>query len=646
MCAALKRGEGGQPVPPGPWCVVPLGLGPLCHPSPAGTAEAKAWTTGKPPAGKPHSNLSQVSTAVYPCFALFSALARAPTPPTIDCHTAPKNAPATATASTMAALSLSLAAAIAICVQASPAPTAFVAAVAVPAPAVTPSVVQRVPTRTFKDRRDIISDIRSGADSLGGDLSSILGGLGTDIPSYVASGVPNFFQDFPTGDAVQSSLGIDDAQVSALPTQVLNIPPYANWTEQGWNVRFHGNVYKQPNTSEADLNRLANVFLPDVDITSLPADQATQARNLTAEIFVLQQDNERPVFSLAPAPSQGADGSSGGAGGVISATGGRQEIQVPYNTTLEGDYDVFLPIQSNGITAGNATTQIQRLAVYTQGTDSGNATAYLVPPGPGLTIVSDIDDILRVTKIYQPKEGLLNSFARPFTPWMNMPDVYRNWSQHLSLPEATHFHYLTTTPEQVTRNYMQFIYANYPGGSFDTRPLNFSDVPATLSIRAALLQKVFETFPQRKFILVADTSNADVMRDYPMMATTYPDQVQCIFLRNTSATDPDDKFPYDTSGFKGINQNKYMFFVTPDDLMDLDIASGQCYNGSVPQNVTFGVQGLPFGINLGSGGGGSGTSSAAGPSGTGGGSGAAVGSQAQASFVALVGALAAAWNLL
>lgn len=150
--------------------------------------------------------------------------------------------------------------------------------------------------------------------------------------------------------------------------------------------------------------------------------------------------------------------------------------------------------------------------------------------------------------------------------------------------------------EQITRNYMDFIYNYYPGGSFDTRPLNFSDVSATLSIRKYLLEKVFQTFPQRKFILVADTSNSDVMKDYPAMATEFPGQVQCIFLRNTSATD-DDKFPYDTSGFKGLNQSMYMFFIVPDDLKGLDIENGQCYNSSIPQNVTFGEQDELLGIH-------------------------------------------------
>lgn len=399
------------------------------------------------------------------------------------------------------------------------------------------------------------------------------------------TGIPNFFQDFPTGDKVQSSLGIDDDQLAALPTNVLNLPPYANWTDQGWNVRFHGNVYKQPNTSEETLNDLANVFLIGVDIDELQPSEQAQARNLTAEIFVVQQDNETVVMNLEPAPSAGSSGEAGGGGGV-EAPGGTQSLTLPYPTTPEGDYDVFLPIQQNGLLAGNATDVIQELNVYANGSDLGNATAYLVPP-TGFTVISDIDDILRVTKIYEPKEGLLNSFARPFVQWMNMPDIYANWSRNIP---NVHFHYLTTTPEQVTRNYMDFIFKTYPGGSFDTRPLNFSDIDATLSIRKFLLDKIFDTFPTRKFILVADTSNSDVMKDYPELATTRPDQVQCILLRNTSATDDGDKFPYNTKGFKGIPQNKYMFFKVPDDLTNLDLSGGQCWNQTIMQNVTFDTQ--------------------------------------------------------
>jgi hypothetical protein len=445
-------------------------------------------------------------------------------------------------------------------------------------PMITPSLVEYNPSRTINYPRNIISDAK-------GSFDSVLSGLGSDIPSYVASGIPNFFQDFPTGDKVASSLGIDDDQIAALPTQVLNIDPYANWTSQGWNIRFHGNVYKQPNTSEEKLNDLSNIFLIGTDIEDLPQEQQENARNLTASIFVLQQDNvDVSTIHLEPAQSQGASG------GAETATGGTQDINLPYNTTVLGDFDAFVPIELNGLTPGNETSKIQRLSTHVEGASLGNSTAYLVPP-KGITVVSDIDDILRITKIYDPKEGLLNSFARDFVPWENMPDIFGNWSRNL--PDV-HFHYLTTTPEQVTRAYMQFIYANYPGGSFDTRPLNFSDVSATLAIRKYLLDRVFETFPERKFVLIADTSNPDVMKDYPQMVKDFPDQVQCILLRNTSSTDDSDKFPYNTAGFEGLDQNQYMFFNHADDLMGLDISGGHCYNQSVAQNVTFDYQGLPF----------------------------------------------------
>ena len=52
------------------------------------------------------------------------------------------------------------------------------------------------------------------------NVTSVLGGL----PESVASGVPNFFQDFPVGDDVKNQLNMTDDDVDALPTQVLNIP--------------------------------------------------------------------------------------------------------------------------------------------------------------------------------------------------------------------------------------------------------------------------------------------------------------------------------------------------------------------------------------------------------------------------------------
>lgn len=489
---------------------------------------------------------------------------------------------------------LLLGAALKAAAVAIPDPTAAPAPVEARAPLTTPAPIYFAGGKSYVlDKRNLLDDIKNGVDSVAKSWGSV---LGTDLPSYFTEGIPNFFQDLPSGSQVLSSLGIKDDDLAATPTEVLNIPPYANWTDQGWNVRFHGNVYKTPNISREKLDDLANVFLIGVDIDQLNSTEQDQARNLTQEIFIVQQGDRNVTLHLEPAPSQGGDGEPGGSN-AITPPGGSQNVTMPYETTPEGDFDAFVHIRNvsgGGLLAGNETNNVQRLNVYANGTLTGNATAYLVPT-EGITFISDIDDILRVTKIYDPKEGLLNSFARPFTQWMNMPEIYANWSR--TLPNSTHFHYLTTTPEQVTRNYMDFIFKTYPGGSFDTRPLNFSDVSATLSIRKFLLDKVFATFPKRKFVLIADTSNSDVIKAYPQLAHDHPDQVQCIFLRNTSSTDDSDWFPYDTSGFEGLNNRSYMFFHVPDDLRGLDIANGQCLNETIKQNVTFSRQDEVLGIH-------------------------------------------------
>jgi hypothetical protein len=97
----------------------------------------------------------------------------------------------------------------------------FALAVPAPSPVAVPAPHPMITARaSLGDRniqhRDVFSSIK-GAESY---LTSVIGAF----PSYVASGVPNFFQGFPTGSAVESSLGISDSDLAATPTQVLNIP--------------------------------------------------------------------------------------------------------------------------------------------------------------------------------------------------------------------------------------------------------------------------------------------------------------------------------------------------------------------------------------------------------------------------------------
>ena len=188
-----------------------------------------------------------------------------------------------------------------------------------PAKALEAEVALITPTPTLaiyecktRNRRGVISDVTAAVES---DVGSILSDVGTGLPSWVASGVLPGFQGLPTGSAVMSSAGVSSTDLDAQPTSVLNIPGYGNWTNIGWNLRIHGNVYKQPNISESKINDLANKFIVgSTSVQDLPPSQSAQAVNLTREIFVVQQNNVNVTVNILPAPSFGSNGQEGGGG--------------------------------------------------------------------------------------------------------------------------------------------------------------------------------------------------------------------------------------------------------------------------------------------------------------------------------------------
>ena len=90
---------------------------------------------------------------------------------------------------------------------------------------------------------------------------------------------------------------------------------YANWTDEGWNVRVHGNVYKVPNISESKVDDLADVFLIDTSVDDLNSTEKAQARNVTRSIFVVQQGDE----SVAVTFEDNAQVVSDANGGAVAA---------------------------------------------------------------------------------------------------------------------------------------------------------------------------------------------------------------------------------------------------------------------------------------------------------------------------------------
>jgi phosphatidate phosphatase APP1 len=157
-----------------------------------------------------------------------------------------------------------------------------------------------------------------------------------------------------------------------------------------------------------------------------------------------------------------------------------------------GEVDQFITVPN--LAKNSTKVQVVGTAIN-NATGPGNSSVILVPTS-GYSVVSDIDDVLRITKVYIPNKGLYNSFVEPYVNVPGIPELFNHWLK--TLPGVA-FHYDTTTPVQLTRTYVDYLFGNFPVGSLEMRPINISEPSQILDARQNSLLKLFQTFPERKF---------------------------------------------------------------------------------------------------------------------------------------------------
>lgn len=140
-----------------------------------------------------------------------------------------------------------------------------------------------------------------------------------------------------------------------------------------------------------------------------------------------------------------------------------------------------------------------------------------------------------------------------------------------------HFHYVSDAIDVTAKAYINGTNHYYPHGSFDFRPmLNLTSKADLSHSRLKNIERLIQTFPDRKYILVGDTSSPGTVKGYAKLAAQSPAQIQCILMRDTAATEPADWIVPATRHFQKLPKNKYLFFRTPSGavhptLADLDV---------------------------------------------------------------------------
>lgn len=228
------------------------------------------------------------------------------------------------------------------------------------------------------------------------------------------------------------------------------------------------------------------------------------------------------------------------------------------NGLLEGelrlDPERAAAIASAQSPSGAQPAGLLTLTAHTRGF-SGSASARgvvrLLEPR-GLSVVSDIDDTVKVTDIPAgPKVFLRRTFLMDFEATEGMRDRYLNVLKRHPDFDNVSFHYVSGSPWQLFRLLHEFLVERegFPPGSFHMKSVHFSAEDLlgsfgsirnllaggshTEGMKVGIISDIVARLPGRKFILVGDTGERDP-EVFRQVKERFGDQIVRVYIRDVS----------------------------------------------------------------------------------------------------------------
>lgn len=185
------------------------------------------------------------------------------------------------------------------------------------------------------------------------------------------------------------------------------------------------------------------------------------------------------------------------------------------------------------------------LTIEARGKDGVTGTGHIKLLQPnGRSVVSDIDDTIRVTEIPKGRATVLRTtFLEPFVAVPGMRARYGAYGN------AVDFHYVSGGPWQLYRVLAPFLIdeTGFPAGTFHMRTLPKSPFEeeswrawrdlvggeSTIEHKKAEITALIRACPGRRFILIGDSGEKDP-EIYKGLRESFPDRIEAILIRDVS----------------------------------------------------------------------------------------------------------------
>ncbi len=187
----------------------------------------------------------------------------------------------------------------------------------------------------------------------------------------------------------------------------------------------------------------------------------------------------------------------------------------------------------------------------------------------GLSVISDIDDTIKISQVRETKEMLRNTFCRPFQPVPGMASVYAAWAK----TAGAQFHYVTASPWQLYLPLSDFTASNgFPAGTFHMKQFRVKDgsflklFASPEAYKPGVIEPMLARFPKRRFVLVGDSGEKDP-EIYAALARRFPGQIVKILIRDV--TDESSDAARYQKVFDGFPSTLWQIFREPRDIEKL-----------------------------------------------------------------------------
>ncbi|CAB9522609.1 Uncharacterized conserved protein (DUF2183) [Seminavis robusta] len=187
-------------------------------------------------------------------------------------------------------------------------------------------------------------------------------------------------------------------------------------------------------------------------------------------------------------------------------------------------------------------------------------------PNEGVSVISDIDDTVKITGVGNKKALLRSTFMEEFKQVPGMAELYQEWAEDLDCK----FHFVSSSPWQLWEELAGFLSdIGFPHATYHLKPIRLKDRTlfdlwkCPLETKIEVIESILDSFPQRKFILVGDTGEKDP-EVYGEIARRYPNQIQGLYVRNvTGETGKEERYD---EAWVGVNREICHLFTEPQDI--------------------------------------------------------------------------------